>query len=140
MSNADCSTGCLDIEGNVSNIVVKGNNFAYPVQSTSSGPNSKIFLDTSGASPGAAVTIENNDIENGDLDGVHFGGGSGDLVTGNTFKNLCDRNVNHTDNIQFQGGTAITIAANYIDTPGPYSSTRCVAGGIDSYDGGRTRS
>ena len=136
MSNSDCATGCLDIEGNVSNIVVDANNFTYPVQSTETGPNSKIFLDTYGGSPGAAAIIENNDIANGDLDGVHFGGGSGDLVIGNTFDDLCDRNVNHTDNIQFQGGTEITIAANYVYTPGPTSSTNCVAGGIDSYDGG----
>jgi hypothetical protein len=134
MSNAACRTGCLDIEGAVSNIVVNHNDFTYPVQSGSSGPNSKIFLDTSGSSPGSAVILENNDIENGDLDGVHFGGGSGDLVSGNTFKNLCDRNVNHTDNVQFEGGTQITVAGNYIYTPGPTSSTNCVAGGIVSYD------
>jgi hypothetical protein len=135
MSDVACWAGCLDIEGSVSNIIVDHNDFTYPVQSGSSGPNSKIFLDTSGSSPGSAVTIENNDIENGDLDGIHFGGGSGDLITGNTFRNLCDLNVNHTDNIQFEGGTQITIQGNYIYTPGPNSSSNCVAGGIASYDG-----
>jgi hypothetical protein len=121
----------LDIEGAVRNVVINHNDFTYPLQSTPNGANSKIFLNTSGNSPGAAVTIENNDIENGDLDGVHFGGGSGDLVLGNTFKNLCDRNVNHTDNIQFEGGTQITIAGNYV-----YEAQNCPTQGITSYDGG----
>jgi hypothetical protein len=125
----------LDIEGAVRNIVIDHNDFTYPVQSVPNSANSKIFLDTSGSSPGSAVTIKNNDIENGDLDGVHFGGGSGDLIIGNTFKNLCDRNVNHTDNIQFEGGTQITIAGNYFYGPGPTSTSNCVAGGIVSYDG-----
>ena len=121
----------LDIEGAVTNIVVNHNDFTYPVQSTASGPNAKIFLATSGASPGAAVTIENNDIENGDLDGVHFGGGSGDLILSNRFQNLCDRGVNHTDNIQFQGGSQIRIAGNYV-----YEAQNCPTQGITSYDGG----
>ena len=75
-------------------MVIDDNDFTYPVQSSSSGPNSKIFLDTSGGSAGSAVTIEHNDIENGDLDGVHIGGGSGALILSNRFENLCDRGVN----------------------------------------------
>lgn len=130
-----CDPGNFSIDGSVSNIVVKDNNFTYPVQSTSNGPNSKIFLNTNGSSPGSAAIIENNDIQNGDLDGIHVGGGSGDLVKSNTFDNLCDQGVNHTDNIQFEGGTQIRIEGNYVHTPGPYSSSGCVAGGIDSYDG-----
>jgi hypothetical protein len=135
-SSASCTIGCLDIEGSMSNVVINHDTFSYPYQSTSSGPNSKVFLDTSGSSPGAAVTLENSYFANGDLDGIHFGGGSGDLVKDNFFANFCDRNVNHTDNMQFEGGTQIAITGNYIYTPGPTSSTGCVAGGIDSYDGG----
>jgi Right handed beta helix region len=120
----------LDLEGAETNVVVNANNFTYPVQSTASGPNAKIFLDTTGASPGSAATIENNDIENGDLDGVHIGDGSGDLILGNTFKNLCDRGVNHTDNIQFEAGTQITVAGNYV-----YEPQNCPTQGITSYDG-----
>ena len=120
----------------MSNLVLNHDTFSYAVTSTSSGPNSKVFLDTSGSSPGAAVTLENSYFANGDLDGIHFGGGSGDLIKNNFFTNLCDRNVNHTDNIQFQGGSQIAITGNYIYSPGPTSSTDCVAGGIDSYDAG----
>jgi hypothetical protein len=120
----------LDIEGSVSHVVVNHNDFTYAVQSTTSGPNAKIFLDTSGSSPGAAVTIENNNIQNGDLDGVHFGGGSGDLVLSNRFQNLCDRGVNHTDNIQFEGGSQVRIAGNYV-----YEAQNCPTQGITSYDG-----
>jgi Right handed beta helix region len=121
----------LDIEGAVTNIVVNHNDFTYPVQSTSGGPNAKIFLATTGSSPGSALTLENNDIENGDLDGVHVGDGSGVLVYGNKFANLCDRGVNHTDNIQFEAGTQITIASNYV-----YEAQNCATQGITSYDGG----
>jgi hypothetical protein len=135
-SSASCTIGCLDIEGSMSNVVINHDTFSYPYQSTSSGPNSKVFLDTSGSSPGAAVTLENSYFANGDLDGIHFGGGSGDLVKDNFFANFCDRNVNHTDNMQFEGGTQIAIQGNYIYTPGPTSSSGCVAGGIVSYDGG----
>ena len=136
LTNASCTVGCLDIEGSMSNLVLNHDTFSYAVTSTSSGPNSKVFLDTSGSSPGAAVTLENSYFANGDLDGIHFGGGSGDLIKNNFFTNLCDRNVNHTDNIQFQGGSQIAITGNYIYSPGPTSSTDCVAGGIDSYDAG----
>lgn len=122
--------GQLDIEGATSNIVIRSDDFSYPVQSTSGGPNAKIFLATNGASPGSAVTIENNLIANGDLDGVHIGGGSGALVAGNEFENLCDRGVNHTDNIQFEGGSQIAIVANYV-----YEAQDCPTQGITSYDG-----
>ena len=121
----------LRIDGAVTNIVVNHNDFMYPVRSTLTGPNSKIFLDATGGAPGSAATIENNDIENGDLDGVHFGGGSGVLIVGNTFRNICDRGVNHTDNIQFESGTRIRVAGNYI-----YAAQSCPTTGITSYDGG----
>ena len=121
----------LDIEGATTNVVIDNNDFTYAVQSSTSGPNSKIFLDTSGSSPGSAVTIEHNDIENGDLDGIHIGGGSGDLILANRFQNLCDRGVNHTDNLQFEGGSQITIQGNYV-----YEAQNCPTQGITSYDGG----
>lgn len=120
----------LDIEGQVSHVVVSHNDFRYPVQSTAAGPDSKIFLNTTGESPGSAVTIESNDIENGDLDGVHMGG-SGELILSNRFRNLCDRGVNHTDNIQLTGGREIRIAGNYV-----YEAQNCPTQGITSYDGG----
>ena len=51
-TNASCTVGCLDIEGSMSNLVINHDTFSYAVTSTSSGPNSKVFLDTSGSSPG----------------------------------------------------------------------------------------
>jgi len=129
----------LDIEGAMTNIVVDHNNFTYNVGPSCGGANSKIFLATSGASPGAAVTISNNDIEHGDLDGVHVGGGSGDLILNNTFKDLTDAGItcagggdsNHTDNIQFEGGSQIDVKGNYIfETQGKATQ------GITSFDSG----
>src|SRR5262249_4962348 len=120
----------LDIEGTTTNVLIDNNDFTYPVQSTAGGPNSKIFVDTSGSSPGSAVTIEHNDIENGDLDGIHWGG-SGILMLENRFANLCDRGVNHTDNIQDEGGSNTDIKGNYI-----YEAQNCPTQGITSYDGG----
>jgi hypothetical protein len=74
----------LDMEGSMTNIVIDHNTLTYPVgvatHGSCGGANSKIFLSTSGSSPGAAATISNNDIENGDLDGIHVGGGSGDMI------------------------------------------------------------
>lgn len=125
-----CTIGCLDIEGGVSHIVIDHNDLTYPYTSSSGGPNSKIFLGTNGSMAGAAVTISNNTIENGDLDGIHTGG-SGVLIQDNRIANLCDRQVNHTDNIQFEGGSAITIEGNYI-----YESQLCFTQGITSYDAG----
>lgn len=82
-----------------------------------------------GASPGAVLTVKNSDFENGQLDGIHFGGGSGVLVLNNTFKNLCDVGQNHTDNIQFESGSQTRIAGNYV-------FETCPTQGITSYDGG----
>lgn len=122
----------LVIQGSVTNIVINHNNLTYPVQSQPSGANSKIFLDTDGGAAGSAVTIENNDIQNGDLDGVNIGAGNGAAIVGNVFANLCDRNVNHTDNIQFDGGsTGTLIARNYV-----YEAQNCPTQGITAYDGG----
>ena len=122
-------TSGLDIDGAVSNIVINHNDFTFPVQSSPSGTNAKIYFDSHGSSPGAAATIKNNDIENGDLDGVHVNG-SGLLIAGNVFRNLCDRGVNHTDNIQFVGGSATAIVGNYV-----YAAQNCPTQGITSYDG-----
>ena len=123
-------TSELDIEGPTTNIVINHDDFSYSVQSTPSGPNAKIYLETTGGSPGAAATIENNEIQNGDLDGIHIGSGSGDLILDNEIANLCDRGVNHTDNIQFEEGTQIRVAGNYV-----HEAQNCPTQGITSYDG-----
>src|SRR5919204_4764446 len=124
-------TSTIDVEGAIQHVVLDGDHFDWPAVSTTGGPNAKIFVSVSGASPGAALTVENSTILNGDLDGVNIGGGSGLLVQGNEFENLCDRNVNHTDNIQFEGGSQIRVAGNYV-----YESQSCNTQGITSYDGG----
>jgi Concanavalin A-like lectin/glucanases superfamily/Right handed beta helix region len=120
----------LDISGSVSKIMISHNDLTFPVQSRSSGPAAKIYYDAHGGSPGSAATIAFNDIENGDLDGLQISGGSGLYVVGNVFRNLCDRGVNHTDNIQFVGGSQITVHANYV-----YEPQNCPTQGITSYDG-----
>jgi Right handed beta helix region len=121
----------IDIVGAVSGIVLDRDRFDWAAVSIPHGPNAKIFVDVRGTLAAPAVTIERSDIENGDLDGVHVGGGSGLVIRGNTFKNLCDRRVNHTDNIQFEGGTQIVVAGNYI-----HEAHSCATQGITSYDGG----
>ena len=121
----------LDIEGAVRHIAIDHNDFTYPVKSEAKGVNSKILLDTTGSSPGSAVTVEHNDIANGDLDGIHIAGGSGQMILGNRIENLCDRGVNHTDNIQFEGGSQITVQGNYL-----YEAQHCPTQGITSFDGG----
>ena len=50
----------LDIEGAVRHIVIDRNDFTYPVKSVANGVNSKILLNTTGSSPGSAVTVEHN--------------------------------------------------------------------------------
>lgn len=121
----------LNVDGTVRHIVIDRNDFTYPVKSVAGGVNSKILLNTDGGSPGSAVTIEHNDIANGDLDGIHIGGGSGELILGNRIENLCDRGVNHTDDIQLESGTRLRIAENYL-----YESQHCPTQGITSFDGG----
>lgn len=122
--------GPIDIEGSASNVVLDHDRFDWDAVSVAGGADAKIFVDVRGSLSAPALTVKNSDIENGDLDGVHLGG-SGVLVLGNTFKNLCDHNVNHTDNIQLVGGTQVRIAGNYI-----YEAQHCPTQGITSFDGG----
>jgi Right handed beta helix region/PKD domain len=121
----------LDIEGSTAGVVIDRDQFTWNAVSSNGGPNAKIFLHTSGTLNAPAVTISNSSIINGDLDGIHVGGGSGVQIVGNTFSNLCDRNVNHTDNIQFEGGTQVRIAQNYF-----YAAQNCPTQGVTSYDSG----
>ncbi|MGZ4674371.1 MAG: right-handed parallel beta-helix repeat-containing protein [Ilumatobacteraceae bacterium] len=124
-------TSTIDIEGATHDVVLDHNTHNWMVGPSTGGPNAKLFVDVSGTLAAPALTVENSDIENGDLDGVHVGSGSGLVVLNNTFKNLCDMGANHTDNIQFEGGTQIRIAGNYL-----YEAQNCPTQGITSYDGG----
>lgn len=121
----------IDIEGRISNVVLERDNFDWKAVSTPTSANAKIFVDVQGTLSAPALTIKHSTILNGDLDGVHIGGGSGVEVVGNEFGNLCDRNVNHTDNIQLESGTQIRIAENYV-----HEAQSCPTQGITSYDGG----
>ncbi len=76
----------------------------------------------------SGVTVQNSTFRNGNLDGVHAGGGVN--VIGNTFSNLCDTGTNHTDNIQFEGATGGRIAGNYVS-----EGAGCDTQGITSFDG-----
>ena len=131
-------TGALNVAWDdgtgMTNVDIDQNTFNWNAVSNGTG-NAKLALNevitpTSGTVANPSIIVENNDIENGDLDGVHIGDGSGMVIRNNTFRNLCDLNNNHTDNIQMESGTQILISGNYIYTPGPVSSTACVAGGI----------
>jgi hypothetical protein len=77
----------------------------------------------------SGVTVQNSTFRNGDLDGIHLGAGIN--ILNNIFDNLCDVGTNHTDNIQFEGGTGGRIAGNYV-----YASLSCETQGIASFDGG----
>jgi Right handed beta helix region/PKD domain/Bacterial Ig domain len=121
----------IDVEGSVSDIVFDRDHFDWNAVSSASGSNAKIFVSTQGTLAAPALTVQNSTILNGDLDGIHFGGGSGVQILGNEIGNLCDRNVNHTDNIQFEGGSQIRIAGNYV-----HESQLCYTQGITSYDSG----
>ena len=85
---------------------------------SSGGANAKLYLENSltGTLAAPSVTIRNSEIKNGDLDGIHFGGGSGYQIVGNRLENLCDVGVNHTDNMQFDTSTttSVRIAGNYV--------------------------
>jgi hypothetical protein len=121
-------TTYLDIEGDNNNLVVEGNTFDW---TSGGGFNAKIFFDSANTGTLAAPSaiIKSNHFANNDLDGIHIGGGSGLLILDNVFDNLCDVGTNHTDQIQFEGGTQVRIAGNYIHAD-------CGTQGITSFDSG----
>lgn len=130
-------TSPVDVNGgtNTRGIVISHNNFLWtpPASETS---NAKIKLNqtttpTTGTLANPAVIVEYNDIQNGDLDGVHIGGGASMIVRNNRFMNLCDVGVNHTDGLQFQGGRETLISGNYF-----YASRDCGTQGLTSFDSG----
>lgn len=132
-------TSPIDFQGNNQNVVLDRSTFNWFDLSGQTGHDIKINVDTTGThtlvSP--AVTISNNDIENGDLDGVRVGIVTGLLVLNNRFVNICEAvpATNHTDNIQFYAGSGtasqVRIAGNYV-----YASSACGTQGIAAYDGG----
>ena len=127
-------TGPVNIGGSgTDGIVFDANTHNWNVGPSSGGANAKIYLENSlsGTLAAPSVTVQNSEIENGDLDGIHFGGGSGYQIVGNRLENLCDQNANHTDHMQFDTSTTsnVRIAGNYV-----YAS--CVTQGITSYDAG----
>jgi Concanavalin A-like lectin/glucanases superfamily/Right handed beta helix region len=122
-------TQSIDIEATNANILLDHN--AHDWNATfNGGTNAKIFVWNAGGSF-SGVTVRNSTIRNGNLDGIHLGGGAGIDVIGNVFANLCDTGTNHTDNIQFEGGEGGRIAGNYVFEP-----DGCATQGITSYDGG----
>ena len=127
-------TGPVNIAGSgTDGIVFDANTHNWNVGPSSGGANAKIYLENSltGTLAAPSVTVQNSEIKNGDLDGIHFGGGSGYQIVGNRLENLCDMNGNHTDNMQFDTSTTtnVRIAGNYV-----YAT--CATQGITSYDAG----
>jgi hypothetical protein len=113
-------------------IVLDHNTHNWNVGPSSGADNAKVYFENSlsGTLAAPSVTIENSEIRNGDLDGIHLGGGSGYQIMGNAITNLCDLNANHTDNIQFDTSitTNVRIAGNYV-----YAAKGCITQGITSY-------
>jgi hypothetical protein len=124
-------TSPLDVEGHVANVVLHADHFDWKAVSVPHGANAKIFVDVQGGLSPPALTVSDSTIRYGDLDGVHVGGGSGVVIRDNMFSDLCDRGVNHTDNIQFESGTQIDVVGNYVSAP-----RTCATQGITSFDGG----
>jgi hypothetical protein len=125
-------TDSLDLEGDNNNVVLDHNTHNWGAV-YNGGINGKLFFanSNSGTVGSPSITIKNSEIRNGDLDGIHIGGGSGYLILNNTFDNLCDVGTNHTDNIQFQGGSGTRIAGNYV-----HMAPSCSGQGITSFDSG----
>jgi hypothetical protein len=123
-------TGTLNIDGNANNqprnIVLDHNQHTFTGTMSTGDLNGKIRI-RNNAGSFTGVTVENSTFANGDWDGIHLGGGAN--IINNTFTNLCDTGHNHTDNIQYEGGTGGTIRGNYIHST-------CTTQGITSYDGG----
>ena len=130
ITNSDF-TSPIDFAGNNQNVVLDHNTLTWNASSGSQG-SQKILAESSGSHSlsNPSVTISNNTIANGDLDGVRVATVTGLLVLNNTFENLCDKGTNHTDNIQFYGSSSqVRIAGNYVHAT-------CTTQGIAAYDGG----
>jgi len=117
----------IDIEATDGNILLEHNTHDWHAVYRKGSYNGKVRVqNVTGAFSG--VTVQNSTFRNGDLDGIHVGAGIN--ILNNVFDNLCDVGTNHTDNIQFEGGTGGRIAGNYV-----HASLDCETQGIASYDG-----
>jgi hypothetical protein len=121
-------TATIDIEATDGNILLEHNTHDWHAVYRKGSPNGKVRVENNTAAF-SGVTIQNSTFRNGDLDGIHLGAGIN--ILDNIFDNLCDVGTNHTDNIQFEGGTGGRIAGNYV-----HASLDCETQGITSYDGG----
>lgn len=116
-------------------IVLDGNTHNWPVTSVDGGINAKIYLANglTGTLASPSVTVKNSQVWNGDLDGIHMGGGSGYILEDNNLNNICQDGPNHTDNIQVDSSTTtnVRIARNWV-----HQTVFCGTQGITSYDNG----
>jgi hypothetical protein len=121
--------------GSTDGIVLDGNQHNWPADSNLVAENAKIFLASglSGTIGSPAVTVKNSQIWNGDLDGIHIGGGSGMVIDSNDLNNICQNGPNHTDNIQTDTSvtTNVQITKNFV-----HQTTPCGTQGVTSYDNG----
>ncbi len=118
----------IDIEVTDGNILLDRNTHDWHAVYAKGSYNAKVRVQNDTAAF-SGVTVQNSSFRNGDLDGIHLGAGIN--ILNNIFDNLCDVGTNHTDNIQFEGGTGGRIAGNYV-----HASLDCETQGIASYDGG----
>jgi len=126
-------TGTLDLRGMPgANILLDGNTHDWPVVSQSGGPNAKLFVWSSSPGASSGVTVRNSSFRNGDLDGIHVGGGAGLDVLDNRFVNICDGSgPNHADMLQTEGMAGGRIAGNLFQ-----GSASCATQALTSYDSG----
>lgn len=138
--NNDAASLHIDGSATLTGIVIDHDDFSFPVTTVNeNGPNAKLRIDSAtGTLARPAVLIKNSDFSNGDLDGVHIGGDGGStgvVVLNNTFRNICEAGVNHTDDLQFDsvspGYTQTRIAGNLF-----YAGVGCGITMLDSFDSG----
>ena len=120
-------TDSIDIDATNANIVLDHNSHDWMAVYNVNGGTNVIVWNNTGAFSG--VTVKNSTLRNGNLDGIHLGAGID--ILDKIFDNLCDTQTNHTDNIQYEGGTGGHIAGNYI-----HSSSNCETQAITSFDSG----
>jgi parallel beta-helix repeat protein len=113
------------IGSGATNIIVRGSTFTGEVRISGTVPSSNIVFDGNshnniGGGPtccrflaDGAVTIMNSHLEGGGSDGVRLGTSQPVQVLANTFLNIrADGSGNHTDMIQWYGGSNAVIRAN----------------------------
>jgi hypothetical protein len=99
-------TGHLRFDGLANSDILLDHNTHNDIDSPNGAPNARLGFYWSSSTP-SGVTIANSLMAGGDSDGVHTGVGVN--VIGNEFRDILADGPNHTDNIQFEGGSAGSV-------------------------------